>query len=606
MALYTQESIERVKDATDMVEVVSARAELRRVGARHVGLCPFHEERTPSFSVNAESKLYHCFGCGEAGDVIRFVEATEALDFPAAVEVLADRYGVELRRENEDPKAEQRRRRRERLLAVVERAAAYYARLLWNSAEARGAREYLAGRGLEEHVLREFRIGYAPEGWETLTAAARRSGLTAEEITAAGLGQPGRRGGLIDRFRGRIMFPLADPRGRVLGFGARAMSEEQRPKYLNSSENELYHKGRQLFGIDRARAPAARAGRIVVVEGYTDVLALHQAGLREAVAIMGTALTQDQMSELGRAASTVFLALDADRSGEEAMARAARQAAGRGVELRVVRMPAGSDPAELIAAEGAEAFAGRLPAAVSVPEFQVHRVLASADVETARGRDRALEELRPLVALTPERSVTRDELVRLVAGRLDVPPGYVTGTGGRAGDGGAERRASARPSGERRFAPADGEAAGEGPKRQRPVATNAEPVGRAERAFLALCLGQGALGRDYLARASDEHLVGVTLRAARDHLLAHFEDPLGELPDEPALAPLVEQVAMLSARQPSSEQALRVSFLQLELRRIERELRHAAELGDLERQRALWPPREDARAQINELMGLAP
>ena len=601
MALYTQESIERVKDATDMVEVVSARSELRRVGARHVGLCPFHEERTPSFSVNAESKLYHCFGCGEAGDVIRFVETTEALDFPAAVELLADRYGVELRRENEDPEAEQRRRRRERLLAVVERAAAFYARLLWDSAEARGAREYLAGRGLGEEVLREFRIGYAPEGWETLTGAARRSGLSVEEITAAGLGQHGRRGGLIDRFRGRIMFPLADPRGRVLGFGARAMGDEQRPKYLNSSESELYHKGRQLFGIDRARAPAARAGRIVVVEGYTDVLALHQAGLREAVAIMGTALTQDQMSELGRAASTVFLALDADRSGEEAMARAAQQAAGRGVELRVVRMPEGSDPAELIAAEGADAFAGRLGAAVSVPEFQVQRVLASADVETTRGRDRALEELRPLVAMTPERSVTRDELVRLVAGRLDVPPGYVTGPAGRSGERGAGARAS-----ERRFAPGEeAGAAGDAPAVEDPAQT-VEAVGRPERAFLALCLRQGRPGRDYLERASDDHLVGRVLRGARDHLLGRFDDPLGELPDDPAVAALVERVAMLAARQPPSEQALRVSFLQLDLRRIQRELDRAAELGDLERHRELWPPREHARTQIDELMGKAP
>ena len=603
MALYTKDSVERVKDAADMVEVVSARTELRRAGTRHVGLCPFHEERTASFSVNAESKLYHCFGCGEKGDVIRFVETTEALDFPGAIEVLADRYGVELRRENEDPQAEERRRRRERLLAMVERAAAYYARLLWDSAEARRARDYLAGRGLEEHVLREFRVGYAPEAWETLTAAARRSGFSPEEIVAAGLAQRGRRGGLIDRFRGRIMFPLSDPRGRVLGFGARAMAEAQRPKYLNSSESDLYHKGRQLFGIDRARAPAARAGRIVVVEGYTDVLALHQAGLRETVAIMGTALTPEQLSELGRAAATVFLALDADRSGEEAIARAARQAAGGGVELRVVRMPEGSDPAELIAAEGAEAFAGRLEAAVSVPEFQVQRVLAAADVTTPRGRDRALEQLRPLVALTPERSVTRDEVVRLVAGRLDVPPDYVRAAPSARSD--SERPGAARPATERRFAPA-----GEGPGRGRPGrAAPAKPVetaGRTERAFLALCLGQGPLGRDYLARASDEHLTAAPLRAARDHLLRHFADPLSETPEDPALAALVDQVAMLAGRQPSSEQALRVSFLQLELRRIERELRQAAEAGDLERQRELWPPREDARAQIDALMGSAP
>src|SRR3712207_3206245 len=201
-----------------MVELVGARTDLRRVGTRFTGLCPFHDERTPSFSVNAEHKLYHCFGCGESGDAIRFVEATEALDFRAAVELLAERYAVELKREEEDPQAYARRCPRERLLRLVERKAAYHERCLWDSGEARRAREYLAERGFGEEVLRAFRIGYAPSAWDRVTVGAQRDGFGPEEIAAAGLAQRGRNGGFYDRFRARIMFPLADSRGRVLGF----------------------------------------------------------------------------------------------------------------------------------------------------------------------------------------------------------------------------------------------------------------------------------------------------------------------------------------------------------------------------------------------------
>src|SRR5438874_3271751 len=206
MSRYTPDSIDRVKEAVDMVELVGARTDLRRVGSRHTGLCPFHDERTPSFSVNAEHKLYHCFGCGASGDAIGFVQASEALDFKEAVEHLADRYGVELKREQEDPRAEERRRRRERLLQLVERAAAYYARYLWESGEAAKAREYLAGRGLGEEVLRDFRVGYAPSAWDKVLLAAQRDGFSQEELAAAGLAQRGRQGGVYDRFRARIMF----------------------------------------------------------------------------------------------------------------------------------------------------------------------------------------------------------------------------------------------------------------------------------------------------------------------------------------------------------------------------------------------------------------
>ncbi|MDQ5831726.1 MAG: DNA primase, partial [Actinomycetota bacterium] len=372
MALFTRDSIDRLRDAVDMVDLVGAKTDLRRVGSRYAGLCPFHDERTPSFSVNAEEKLFYCFGCQAKGDAFGFVEQSEGLDFPEAVELLADRYGVRLERENDDPRAEERRRRRARLHSLLTRASRYYDSYLWDSKEAAPAREYLAGRGLEEQVLREFEVGYAPKAWDRMIVGAAQNGFRPEELVAAGLAQRGREGGLYDRFRGRIMFPLADFRGQVLGFGARSMSEGQGPKYLNTSENDVYHKGRQLFGIHLARPAAAKGGRIVVVEGYTDVLALHQAGIRESVAIMGTALTAEQLALLGRAATLVVLALDADRSGQEAMLRVARST--RDLQLHVVELPEGRDPADLLAAEGPNAFGELLAGAVPMIQFQVGRV----------------------------------------------------------------------------------------------------------------------------------------------------------------------------------------------------------------------------------------
>jgi DNA primase len=593
MALFTRGSVERVKEAVDMVELVGARTDLRRVGSRHVGLCPFHDERTPSFSVNAEHALYHCFGCGASGDAISFVRETEGLDFAEAIEHLADRYGVELEREQEDPRAEEVRRHHDRLLRLLDRTATFYARFLWDSGEARAARAHLAARGLSEETLRRFRVGYAPSAWNRVLDAGQRDGYAPAEMVAAGVVQPGRDGGYFDRFRARITFPLADARGRVLGFGARAVRDSQKPKYLNSSENELYRKGRHLFGIDHARAPAARAGRVVVVEGYTDVLALHGAGVEESVAIMGTALTPEQLTELGRAATTVLMALDADASGQEAMLRAARAASERGMDLRVVALPEGSDPAELVSGEGTVAFERLLEGAVSVPEFEAGRVLDAADLSTAHGRDRALEAVRPLVAATPERSVVRDELVRRVTDRLEVPASYVTGPG--------RGRASGSPNGRWDAA---GAASAPPPLADPPRPRSAAPAERAEMAFLAMCVGQPALGRELLERAGEGYLSERFL-AARNHLLHHLDDPLADLPDDEEQARLVTEIAMLAEAEPSSDAVLRLSFLQLELRKSERELRAASRERDYERQRELLAERERVRERLAELMGEA-
>jgi DNA primase len=261
---YTDESKERVRDAADMAEVVGARTDLRRAGpGRYMGLCPFHEERTPSFSVDADKMVYHCFGCGASGDVFTFVRETEGVEFAGALELLADRYGVALERSAEDPQAAARREQRDRLYALLERTAAYYERVLWESPEAEGARSYLAGRGLREEVLRRFRVGWAPSPWDRVYTASRRAGFRDEELYGAGLASRSRKSGqLYDRFRARITFPLADKRGRVIGFGARTLSSgSSGPKYLNSPEGEIYRKGQQLFGLHLARRPVHLRGR---------------------------------------------------------------------------------------------------------------------------------------------------------------------------------------------------------------------------------------------------------------------------------------------------------------------------------------------------------
>jgi DNA primase len=575
MALFTRDSIDRLRDAVDMVDLVGAKTDLRRVGSRYSGLCPFHDERTPSFSVNAEEKLFYCFGCQAKGDAIGFVEQTDGLAFVDAVELLADRYGVQLERENDDPRAEERRQHQKRLRSLLDRAAGFYATYLFESSEAAPAREYLAGRGLSEEILREFRVGYSPSAWDRMLVGAQESGFRPRELEAAGLTQKNRQGRLYDRFRGRIMFPLADRRGQVLGFGARAMREGQGPKYLNTSENDLFRKGHQLFGLNIAHAHAARSGRIVVVEGYTDVLALHQAEIRDSVAIMGTALTPDQMSLLAGTANDVVLALDADRAGREAMLRVARI----GADLRVAEMPEGKDPADLLAAGQAESFRGLLERALPMMQFQVRRVLADADLDTPAGRDRALEEAARLIAEhTTEGSAMRDELVREAADRLDVPPEYVAPA--------AARPARPSPAGE-------------------PQASPGERALRAERDFLIQCLAGGDPGRSYLSGANDAHFSYDITRRARAHLVAGLDDPLAGLPeDDPELGAFVNGIVHEAGERPPTQEAmLRMSLLQLDERRISRDIRLAKHQGDHLRQSELAAARQQVLGELGAVIG---
>src|ERR687895_2203638 len=430
MARYTQDSRERVRDAVDFEELVGARTELRRSGTRRLsGLCPFHEERTPSFGIDPVEKLYHCFGCGAGGDVFSFVMETEGLDFAGALESLADPHGGQPEREAEDPRGAAPRGQRDRPLAPPGRTPAHYVRVLWESPEAEAARTYLAGRGLQEGALREFRVGFSPGGYDRVVAASAKAGFSVDELVACGLAQERRDGrGVIDRFRGRIMFPLCDERGRVLGFGARALRPDDRPKYLNSSANAVFRKGRVVYGADLARAAAARAGRVVLVEGYTDAIALRQAGVAEVVGSMGTALTDQQVDALRRLAPTVLFCQDPDAAGQEAVVRGvravSRSGGPRGLDFRIVRLPAGSDPADVVQRDGADAMRALLERSVPYARFEVERALERGDTRTADGQDRVLEAAAAAIRPLPP-SVLRDELVQLVAGRLDLTESLV-------------------------------------------------------------------------------------------------------------------------------------------------------------------------------------
>jgi DNA primase len=581
LSKFTPETVDRVKDAADVVEIVSAYTELRRAGERFVGLCPFHEERTPSFSVDAREKLYHCFGCGVGGDVIKFVEEKEGLSFPEAVEALGDRYGVEVERERDDPRAEEARRRRTRLGELLERTAQFYAHYLWESTEAAKAREYLTGRGLGEEVLRGFGVGYAPSAWDQVLTRGQTAGYAVAELIASGLAQEGRKGGHYDRFRARITFPVRDGRGRVQGFGARALRPDSKPKYLNSPEGELYRKSRTLYGIDRARGAIARAERAVVVEGYTDVLAAHQAGIEETVAVMGTAITPDQLQQLSRYTEEVVLALDADRAGRAAMLRAQRVAGSRKLRLRVATMPVGEDPAQML--EGGDAGRVRelIEAAVELPEFHVRLALDEADLSSPAGRDRALDEVVPVLAAMGE-SIIRDELARVVADRLDADPGLVTrrlkGERGRG-----ERAGSPRSSAARLERGGDGGA-------EPPRALSARE--RRERALLGMCIASPEAGREFLERLGAEHLSSPVVARARDWLAGHLEEPLAGLPrDDGELVSLVTQLVMSAEREPGGRDAMELNFLQLEQAAIEGRIEVAQNEGgdppvELQRRRA--------------------
>jgi DNA primase len=412
-------SVQAVLSAASVVDVISGYTSLRKRGATYSGLCPFHQEKTPSFTVSAEKGLYYCFGCGEGGDIVHFVQRIENLSFAEAIEQLGERFGVAVEFEEGIGPDPGRKDRDARLLQVLEKTATFYQRFLWETESGRPAREYLERRGLGQDVCRTFRVGVSPDEWRGLHRRASKEGFTDRELEDAGL-LVRQAGKTYDRFRGRLMFPLVDQRGRVLGFGGRALKDEA-PKYLNSSEGPLYQKGHLLYGLYQARRAIADSDEVVVVEGYTDVLGLVQAGVGNVVASMGTALTEAQIGLMMRFTGNVTFMFDADRAGTEAMLRSGQLARGHSLRPMVAVLPGGRDPADVAVQDGRHAVSRVLAGKISLLGFELRQALARGDTSTADGRVRVFEEARQIMSRASSLK-EREEEIPLVADRLRLSP----------------------------------------------------------------------------------------------------------------------------------------------------------------------------------------
>ncbi len=411
---YDRDDIEKIRQSVSIVELMEAVTTVRKRGRSFKAICPFHQEKTPSVSLDPARGLFHCFGCGAGGDIFKFVMETHALTFNESVEYLAARTGVTLR---VDPAAARRRSERKRLADAVEAAVAFYHARLKASSDGGAARSYLRGRGYDAAVVDEFEIGYSPDGGgrNALVAALKDQGFSEGQLVAAGLARRGRSGGIIDWFNGRIMFPIRDVKGEAVGFGARVLAGDG-PKYLNTPETKLYQKASLLYGLDRAKAAITRAGYSIVVEGYTDVIALHRAGLPVAVASCGTALGEEHFDLLRRFSDRIVLAFDADQAGAGAAIRGdeLHLPAELGLDLRVAMMPEGRDPADLVQDGDTDQLVGAVEDSMPLLQFRLEREVAGFPLDEPEGRSRAVAATAPMVARLSDR-VARVEYARHIA-----------------------------------------------------------------------------------------------------------------------------------------------------------------------------------------------
>jgi DNA primase len=410
------EDVDRVRSGTDLVALVSERVALRRVGTRWVGLCPFHSENTGSFSVNAELGRYYCFGCLARGDAISWLRDTEHLDFPSAVELLAARAGVTLRYDATDHAGPARKKTAE-LGEAMEKVVAWYHERLLRSPDASHARRYLRGRGYDSDTVKQFRLGWAPEGWDTVV---RQAGVPVELLVGAGVAFRNQAGRLNDSFRARVLFPIFDAAGHPVGLGGRVLPGAPGPKYKNTQATALYDKSRVLYGLNWAKASIVERGRVVVCEGYTDVIGLHRAGVTEAVATCGTALADGHVKLLAGFSRRIVLAYDADSAGQGAAERFYDWERRFEADIAVVGLPPGADPADL-----AQSDPGHLSKAVAeaVPYlgFRLQRLFEAADLRNPEGRAKTAEAALDLIAEHPD-DLVRDQYLMQVADRCHLSP----------------------------------------------------------------------------------------------------------------------------------------------------------------------------------------
>lgn len=420
MSLTPEDAVAEVRSRADIVEVVGDVVVLKRSGRNFTGLCPFHQERSPSFNVNPERQIFRCFGCGEGGDVFSFVMKAQHQTFPEALKTLADRYGVTLpeRRQESDEKV--------RIREANEIAAEYYTWLLEHPEHGAFGRAYLDNRGVGAAIRKKFRLGLAPNGWDGLYKHLAERKVAAEVMVAGALARPRQGGnGYYDYFRNRVMFPITNEAGQVVGFGARAIAEGDEPKYLNSPETALYRKGNLLYGLNEARETIRKHDRALLMEGYMDVISAHAHGFEEAVAVLGTALTANQARTLLRftPSRNVVLAFDADRAGQQAAERGistlSEVAQGVDLRVRVLAVPAGKDPDAYLRAEGADAFRALIDRSPDLFQFLVERAVAPFDLTTLDGRVRAVSAAVPVLRQI-ENFVTGEHYVNWLSDKTGV------------------------------------------------------------------------------------------------------------------------------------------------------------------------------------------
>lgn len=536
-------SVEAVKAAAEILPLVEDYVRLRKAGGTYKGLCPFHQEKTPSFTVSPARGTFKCFGCGEGGDAITFVQKLDQVDFVGAIEVLAKRFGVELEYEEISPEAEQARKRKERLNQLLERATTFYERMLWESEQGAFAREYLASRGLGEEIAKTFRLGFAPGG-PTLARRAQQEGYAREELLAAGLAN--RRGN--DYFSRRLVFPLADARGHVRGFQARKLWDDDplQAKYVNSPESELFRKGDLLYGLDLARQSIAKEDRAIVVEGNTDVIALRQAGFQPVVASMGTALTEGHLRELKRLTKRLFLCFDADAAGQDATLRGMDLAIRQEFVINIVTLAVGTDPADDPAA-----FQQALRTPVSYP---VHRVRLLHD--RAPDKNAAFAAIEAFLREQPD-SPEHMEARRLATDLLDIPP---------------ETQAALAPRG----------------RSTGVISPRLLDAGqKLERNALAGVAAHASL-MPLLAELGPEHFDDELNRRARAHLL-------GDEVADAELTPVLAELYALAEEQDITEETGKQLVLRLRERRLQRELAEADDDTIVDLQQALMRVRTAIR-----------
>ena len=414
VAQFTDAWLEKVKAASDIVDVVGSRMELKRTGKNYSGLCPFHSEKTPSFSVNPEKQFFYCFGCGEGGSVFDFLMKTDGLSFREAAQSLAERAGIEVPQRS--PEQVRQEEARERLYLINHRAAEFFYRALRSSA-GNDARRYLSGRSIDKVLARQFYVGYAPPGWDSLTQFLLEQGFAENELVESGL-VISRSRGVYDRFRDRIIFPICDHQGRFLAFGGRSLGEGQ-PKYLNSPEQILFRKSSVLYGLNWTKESIRRRDNVVIVEGYTDCVSLWAKGITHTAATLGTALTEQHAQLLRRFSSKVTLAFDGDEAGLKAIVRGMSVLRDAGLKVSVASLPSGTDPDAFARQQEPEVLERWLETAVPWPEYLIRLAVTRHDLSHREGKLTATKEIIEIVASLSQ-AVEREEYVRFAAEQVGV------------------------------------------------------------------------------------------------------------------------------------------------------------------------------------------